>query len=519
MIGNNYPWHQTKHAERPTAISGFTGSERALSSVKNWIENCSQKHSCLTVKHTKLPTRLLDVRGLDQLSLHVSRIGEEGLYACLSHCWGDAPTLRTTSDNICQYQHSIAWDTLPKTFQDAITMISNLGIPYVWIDSLCIIQDMEADWQNESAKMADIYANATLTIAASLATSDKNHLFIEAQSAYQSTVLQEFDGSAVYVRKTLGHGHGDMPLPLLQRGWVLQERLLSPRVVHFTHEELIWECMEQTTCECGCIRSLWSPGHVPFDKDLLHEPILKRATRQDIKARWRQLAQEYSRLRLTLARDRLPAISGAARRLSPYINGEYLAGLWRVGLVTDLLWERKGSSLRHQNYAHVPSWSWLSIGAQIAYGECMTVDELGVVLSAKCTPLQPGDLFGEVSHGELQLVAALQPLSLFQGQHHVHPLSEGTAGALEAVFRDGVQVIFDCQDIVYPESETLCARLAIRRGVYRHWCDEEIWLLLAPVPLKDKAYHRIGILKMRHQDGCDVLHEAVCTEPQTLVLV
>lgn len=448
-----------------------------------------------------------------RISLYCPREGESGVYACLSHCWGDSPTLRTMSSNIFAHRDFIAWHKLPKTFQDAITVVHRLGISYLWIDSLCIIQDVEQDWQTESAKMADIYAQSALTVAASLAARDSDSLFIESPNCHRSIPLRNESGIEIFVRKTLGHGHGPIPLPLMRRAWVLQERLLSPRVVHFTHEELVWECMEKTTCECGCIRSLWSPGHVPFDKALLYSPNLGRGSRQEIKDRWRRLAEEYSRLQLTLARDKLPAISGAARRFSEFIPGDYLAGLWKHGLVADLLWERRGLTSRQPDLECIPSWSWLSIGIEVAYDECMVTDDLAVIVSASCSPLRQDDAFGEIRGGEIHLVATLLPLVLFPTVQHTQPTQIDDIGS-DVV----VQIIFDDTN-TNPSPAMVCARMALRRRVYTHGFDEEIWLVLVPALGDCASYNRIGILKVCHEDTSSLLNCNQYKEPETIVLV
>ena len=111
---------------------------------------------------------------------------------------------------------------------------------------------------------------------------------------------------------------------------------------NFTPDELIWECMEQTTCECGCIRFLWAPGWVPFDKNILHEPNLARASRADLTASWHQIVEQYSRLDLSFSRDKLPAIAGAAKVFSGYRKSRYYVGLWRDSFVKDMMWVRNG---------------------------------------------------------------------------------------------------------------------------------------------------------------------------------
>lgn len=78
-------------------------------------------------------------------------------YVALSHCWGPEPPLKTTSKNRRQMERDLSWSFLPKTFQDAILVTLHLGMQYIWIDSLCIIQDDALDWDRESARMCNCH--------------------------------------------------------------------------------------------------------------------------------------------------------------------------------------------------------------------------------------------------------------------------------------------------------------------------------------------------------------------------
>jgi hypothetical protein len=159
-----------------TPLSGYTGSQQAMRTIYKWLEQCVKSHKIMCPQLVtpdgppKLPHRVLDVTISDENSVRlVETQGKVGYWACLSHCWGEKQPLKTTRDpdTLSQHQIAIPWDTLPKTFQDAIFVTRALGIQYLWIDSLCIIQDDSVDWQFQSAQMADIYRNSILTIAGS----------------------------------------------------------------------------------------------------------------------------------------------------------------------------------------------------------------------------------------------------------------------------------------------------------------------------------------------------------------
>ncbi|OAQ90114.1 heterokaryon incompatibility protein [Purpureocillium lilacinum] len=487
------PWRMATECERPIAISGDTSSDEALGTLVRWIDDCSQHHSCKGSAPTPLPTRLIDVKDAGNIRLHCTAPGETGTYACLSHCWGTCQTLQTTTANLGQHRDTIPWHDVPNVLRDAIDMVRKLGIRYLWADSLCIVQDSESDWRRESASMANVYANSTITIAASLASGDAEPLFATAPVAHLAKTLH---AHGVYARKTLAHGHGAQPLPLMSRAWVLQERLLSPRVVHFTPEELVWECMEALRCECGCIRSLWSPGHVPFDKDLLSAGVLRGApSRAAVRERWLRLVQEYSRLELSLDRDRLPAVAGAARRVKDFAGGRgYLAGLWRHGLVGDLLWERKGDGATRR-LEGIPSWSWASLWAEVLYDEAMATEELGVVLEASCDLLRDDDEFGEVHGGTVRLSVLTGTVSIRRPPEGDLPSVSLNAGGMSRRCGDEDLVLDGDGQLSGGDRSLLCAKMALRRSVYRTGSDQEVWLVLTPVDGQEGVFQRVGLLR------------------------
>jgi hypothetical protein len=185
-------------------------------------------------------------------------------YVCLSHCWGRAYHITTTSSTIRDRKAGIGWNELAKTFQDAITFTRRLGIRYLWIDSLCIVQDNSNDWSVQASKMPSICENAYVTLAATFSSSSAGGCFSQADSEFiaRDFTVEDRSGKShqIFVRRHLPHwlmadprrpNELDQDFPLLQRAWVIQERLQSPRILHFGRHELMWECMEATACECS----------------------------------------------------------------------------------------------------------------------------------------------------------------------------------------------------------------------------------------------------------------------------
>lgn len=206
-----------------------------MADLASWTNRCAAEHkSCARPAHQlQMPTRLLDVFGGSvKLSEHFGSEFQD--YIALSHCWGKAQPLRTLSTNIAQHRDDIPIASLPKTFLDSIDVARYLGVRFVWIDSLCIIQDSKDDWEHESSRMADVYGCSYLTILATASEDGRGGLFRRAQIGrkiqYELKDLRHDLSTRVFVRESLPHAPfnrlridlGDPPLPLLERSWCFQ---------------------------------------------------------------------------------------------------------------------------------------------------------------------------------------------------------------------------------------------------------------------------------------------------------
>ena len=150
--GSTQPWKSIAEATR---IPGNTSFSVSLSLASSWIAECTNHHgTCRSnAEASTLPTRVLDVRN-SKVKLHLSK-GEQAQYICLSHCWGQSQPLRNTKATLSSLTQGIAWNSLSQTFQDAIVVTRTLGICYLWIDSLCIVQDDNEDWEKEASTDRD----------------------------------------------------------------------------------------------------------------------------------------------------------------------------------------------------------------------------------------------------------------------------------------------------------------------------------------------------------------------------
>lgn len=352
--------------------------ERILAS---WIKECDTTHDC-TTKNAKLPYRVLDVGSTTEPRLLLQEFPEKvSRYVALSYCWGELHPPKTTRSSLAQHRQKIDFDTLPRSFQDAITVTRELGIEYLWIDSLCIVQDDDSDWQSESSKMATYYSNAYLVVAATQA-SDPSQGFLDPVVGSPkfhhgpSTEIGQIRNpnasiSRIYKRVLDGFGCEDRhinPLsrsPLNARAWAMQEYFLAKRFVHFTEGELLWECVECLKCECmetdnttcscsstaGMIRKNQFRG-LGFGNSKLSPQEL-----------WLRLLGDYSVLHLSYESDILPALSGLAKVWESRGAGKYLAGFWEENILNSIMWSLLPGAKVAQRAAEyrAPSWSPFSL--------------------------------------------------------------------------------------------------------------------------------------------------------------
>ncbi|ERF72151.1 hypothetical protein EPUS_02942 [Endocarpon pusillum Z07020] len=316
-------------------------SDESLSWVRLRINQCLESHSkCSKSSKNLLPTRILSFKKNSTGSIEVSlkeTNNARGVYACFSHRWGASDQYMTTRGIYADMLQGIPWTSIPRTFQDAIKFSLSLGIENIWIDSLCIIQDDPSDWQAQAAQMASIYQNSYITLAATASSDSQSGCFWHSDASYEKAFQTEIGDFSV--RKTLKHwerlwaSNSSLVFPLLSRAWVFQERLLPSRVLHFSHHELVWECMEFADCQCG---GYYVPSN-PKSSDWTKEES------------WWLAVELYTSLHLTHQQDRLPAFFGFvsfyAQSTGASIQKDYFAGLWRKSLHKDLLWRIESSAL------------------------------------------------------------------------------------------------------------------------------------------------------------------------------
>ncbi|KAH7322688.1 heterokaryon incompatibility protein-domain-containing protein [Stachybotrys elegans] len=364
--------------------------------VQDWIRNCDETHTDCRPVVQNFPARLLDLQGSGADGIQLVQGFASVEYVALSHRWGDKPPCATTTDNIADRMSSISWSELAETFQDAVVVTRQIGIRYLWIDCLCIIQNDILDWKKESVKMGDIYRGAYLTIAASLTSGDDDKFLRPSREreVYAATRLQvSFREEAIpdlWIRTIHDfrlHSFYGVQEPLAARGWTMQERVLSPRLLSYT-SAVTFECTEAAVCECG--NGLFPDPHYPpihmlqgLDNKHAFLNLLKKGNIKTMYALWMDMVTIYTGRHLSFNSDRHVAILSIAKVLADKYGDEYIAGMWRGDLINSLCWYRDDSSPTiHLGPRQAPSWSWFSAQGRVfrqdaaveAYCEVMSLD-------------------------------------------------------------------------------------------------------------------------------------------------
>jgi hypothetical protein len=290
-------------------------------------------------------------------------------YACLSHCWGGSQPVKLLTTNLESMKSGIKFDDLPKTFQDAIRTARELGLNFLWIDSLCIIQNDFEDWRLEAAAMADIYGKATITITATSALNCHAGFLPKLDDRKFSKVVLKTNATTwtIYMRPSHNHdlfGFGkesyDEKVPLRTRAWAFQEYLLSPRSLQFGPTEMVWECRDHIKCECGA--GFLAPNSIqrlPMRIKAHYKHVLEAGPRDPalLEEFWETLVRDYTAKKITRDSDRLIALAGISKQIGDTLNLENNAGLWLPNYRLGTAYNRKASAeLWQANFAQALSW-------------------------------------------------------------------------------------------------------------------------------------------------------------------
>jgi hypothetical protein len=417
-------------------------SRRTTAEIRSWLSACDLTSKdthrvCSMSEQPFIPTRLIEVSQSTngyQLRLVRGTTLDKARYSALSYCWGGKQEKQLTDENLQTYEQGIPWTDLPNTLKDAAAATYRIGLRYLWIDSMCIIQNDQVDKPNEIRQMAQIYTHAHFTIV-DMRGHSAGDGFLHARTLPSGTSASTYRSTSglchqvVFQFQDVLESEDDKVLET--RGGALQEYVLSRRLIVFGTWSTQWMCrtkrflgMDGWRLEYDDVREnpfrktrLWAS----FDKDWyktigevdLLDVILYCSMNPELRDYqpknfpvwevWESLVGMYSTRNFSVPQDRNVALSGLAERFAPFFPSQrYVAGMWEHSLLRGLLWSVDMATLDRPRDGRAPSWSWQSVDESV---ECR--DGNGQVvcttLSLDYTLAESEALFGAVTSANLKL--------------------------------------------------------------------------------------------------------------------
>ncbi|RKK84612.1 hypothetical protein BFJ69_g1889 [Fusarium oxysporum] len=508
-------------------IPDNTGHQDVAGLAKRWLQTCKDRHDCGSASEDDWhPKRLIHVGNEKQSPRLIISENErpEGCYAALSHCWGEDPKFfMLTSDNLFDLCSEIQLQSLPASFRDAIITCRRIGIPYIWIDSLCILQSglgSHEDWLSHSEDMHLVYHNCDLNISIDVSENPHGGAFRSRNPTYLQDcyVWTPFyappkgssksehdigDGTeksnlwsicAIFTADDFSWARED--LPLSDRAWVFQERLLSPRTLHFGSDRISWECDRSHNL------TEYLPEGASDDRwngfDCLAQNAFCVREKGDLFTYYYDLVFPYTNRQLSHPNeDKLVAFAAVARRCISWFGSDYCAGIFRSTMPQGLLWEMSAlGQLGRSKVYRAPSWSWASLDCRVRFG---ILDGEGTVLvdvvDVAVELVDPNNQFGQVKSASLILTGPLVASDelILKDANDEEFLAEGRPG------RDGYQDI----------KTILGHTFGISADTLHLWekAERKAWLIsqknmyLLAVLETSKKPHTYGLLLQKNDDG------------------
>ena len=578
LIWSDDPLGQYLGAAYPRPGQGILSPGNAKM-VRDYLKECKESHPECSPggdADQTLPTRLIKIeRTREGKSLRLVNARESELdpletrYAALSYRWGSRPFLSTTQENLQDHLRCIpvspspsdgTTSALPQGFSEIVDICWDLGVQYLWIDALCIIQGDAEDWSQESARMHQIYAQSWLTLV--LAHTESPHVGflqpIEDPSRPVIEISYVFDPSSgrkgsLFIQRLSYNGELEYPAwnsylaaeddidvsPWNSRGWTLQERLLPTRTLYIGINEMLGlghVCCRRIADWGREKNHIKAPRrHKSLEKlriraDLAAQDLSPPPSHFDMYQEWHRIVEDYSCRNLTQPSDKLAAISGLAR-LNGGILGPYIAGLWVRNIAMDLTWKaRYASSPGADRYhgmrepqpfrrppAHrAPTWSWAANEGQVEFPKMFDHAEADVeIKSCRQVPRHSQDPFGPLSTnpGErafLEISGRLKAVTM-DGTHgpgyQKRSVSDGTK-RLDSV-------ALDHEDTCLTPSTVWVLRVV--RGRQGEWQPDSVGLVLRRTDNETRPeYERIGSYSRWSYGISSFLADC---KPQTIFLV
>lgn len=512
-------------------------TQSALSSriLRSWIRNCVKSHAVCKIgrKEDWYPTRLLDLGNMTSDNsvkvIETQKTQLKGPYMTLSHCWGSQKSIQLTKSTYHHLTTRIAICDLPPTFVNAIQATLSLGVRYLLIDALTIIQGDSQDWEKEASLMQHVYQNSYCNIAATSSRDSQGGLFFPREPSLvnpaELPIRNELSNLwwTEYWNTTIDDG------PLMERGWIAQERWLCPRMLHFGKEQLFWECLT----ECGCettpkglphdVRNRHRLDRFKFDERVLTwkpKTSYRRArglrssrTESQLWAQWDRILKSYSRTLLTFESDKLIALSGISRAIQRELQDEYIAGLWKKDIIIQLAWttgiyfHKDGKMVPSRTKEYIaPSWSWASVNGPIENAIRKNKLEFRSQIQAVAVYLGHrlayvgNDKFGQVKSGYIQIQAPIHEVTISSTPQVEFPYRRyrmNLDGSIEDVrVFDKISIDVDDGNVDWTESFA-CLTLYTEGSSDERLPSTLFALLLRKYGSSCASYSRVGLMQIR----------------------
>ncbi|KAF2964284.1 hypothetical protein GQX73_g9293 [Xylaria multiplex] len=502
------PQLHSKVPEIQIGIPELPRGEARFEICRQWLQDCDTHNSCKLIDRFKLaakgpPTRLLYVGKDNAPQLRLYEPGKEEVnlkYLALSHPWGDKSLhshFFTDIHNFDKHKKCISETDLPHLFKDAIKLTRALHCEYIWIDSLCIIQGQGGDFESEASRMELVYSMAYCVIATTHANGNSDNFLIPGLK--RDYIKINNSGTRFYVcepiddfQKHVLDGH------LNTRGWVLQERALARRTIHFTEKQMYWECGEGIRCET---MTKMKNEQAAFLGDPNFPLRAMQSTKGTKTLFYQILYMQYSRLKFSQITDRRLGIAGLEQRLIKDFKVDGGFGIFQAPperikdhgyFGRSLLWKRGQDvpELTMIDYskarppALVPSWSWMAYKEGIDYVE---------------DPILP---FNEVVWETKEINS---PWNVTHSSQSWHTGIRGKSTALRGTARsffcdsavDGKDIWYDrklrCCSWDSGKSHVMCVRIGSAKKVVASLPVETSYVLLVHPKPGTKVYERVGV--------------------------
>lgn len=414
-------------------LEQHTGSPAVLERGKNWLTTCMNEHPrCNPSKNLQYyPPRLVSIDSGIARVIDTSIEQPTTPYTALSYCWGRDPTHMTlTERNNDVLKLGLPFAKFGKAFEEVFVVLPSLGFTLIWVDALCIMQagaDSEKDWQRHLTEMSVIYSNCVVNITIDHAESVADGCFTVRDPMQVKPCIidrslwppcdggvSQLGSDDIWVIESQTVMADEMSgAAIFQRGWAMQERMLSPRILHFGKTQLHWECTELQACEThpyGLLERMYYPS--PWSCEFLPSMVL---------GGWAAAVKQFSSMRLSKPEDKLPAIAGIAKTICETHKQQYVAGFLKASLPAALCWHsgrshrsHEGRNVfsrhedrlvsRHQPY-RAPSWSWAAWDGPLFFSHLELGEDLCTISHMECTLKVPTNPYGQISHATLTLDA------------------------------------------------------------------------------------------------------------------